>query len=86
LQFDVVAYRLKHEYHVECAYENINVFTARWVECSDFKRLEEFKNKAFDNLALDASEQLTYLAPTRVNLNLMIERWPEIIFHATREH
>lgn len=86
LQFDVVAYRLKHEYNVECGYDNINVYTARWVKCNDNKRLEEFKIKAFDQLALDGGEQLTYLAPTRVNLYLTIERYPDIEFYETREH
>lgn len=86
LQFDVVAYRLKHEYNVDCAYENINVYTARWVNCDDSKYLEEFKIKAFDNLALDGGNQLTYLAPSRVNLNLIQDRWPDIKFFETREH
>jgi peptide chain release factor 3 len=86
LQFDVVAYRLKHEYNVDCVYENVSVATARWVYCADAKMLEEFKKKAFDNLALDGSDNLTYLAPTRVNLNLMMERWPDIEFKTTREH
>ncbi|MCK4585902.1 MAG: peptide chain release factor 3, partial [Gammaproteobacteria bacterium] len=46
LQFDVVEYRLKHEYNVECTFENVNVATARWVECEDDKKLDEFKRKA----------------------------------------
>ena len=86
LQFDVVEHRLKHEYNVECTFENVNVATARWVECDDDKKLDEFKRKANDNLALDGDGNLTYIAPTRINLNLMIERWPEIEFRATREH
>jgi len=86
LQFDVVAYRLKSEYSVTCSYENVQVVTARWIQCSDAKRLEEFRAKNFDNLALDHNDNLTYLAPTRVNLNLTMERWPEIEFLATREH
>jgi len=86
LQFDVVAYRLKNEYNVDCVYENVSVVTARWIYCSDEKKLDEFKNKVADNLALDGSDQLAYLAPTRVNLNLMMERWPEIEFRTTREH
>ncbi len=86
LQFDVVAYRLKHEYNVDCVYESVSVATARWIYCDDNKKLEEFKNKAIDNLALDGSDNLTYLAPTRVNMNLMMERWPEIEFRTTREH
>jgi peptide chain release factor 3 len=86
LQFDVVAYRLKDEYGVDCAFENINVVTARWVQCADAKKLEEFRDRNAGNLALDASGKLVYLAPTRVNLQLAEERWPAVSFLATREH
>jgi peptide chain release factor 3 len=86
LQFDVVVYRLQHEYKVECLFETVNVATARWVECDDAKKLEEFKKKASDNLALDGDGNLTYIAPTRINLDLTMERWPEIEFRSTREH
>lgn len=86
LQFDVVAYRLKHEYNVDCVYEEVSVVTARWIHCLDEKKLEEFKNKVSDYLALDGSDNLTYLAPSRVNLNLTIERWSQIKFRTTREH
>ena len=85
LQFDVVVHRLQFEYNVICAYEPVNVSVARWVYCKDEKRLDEFRKKAVENLALDVSDNLTYLAPTRVNLSLMLERWPDIEFKATRE-
>lgn len=86
LQFDVVAYRLKDEYKVEAVYEPINVYTARWVYCDDERKLEEFRKKAADQLSIDGGGYLSYLAPTRVNLSLMEERWPDIDFRATREH
>lgn len=86
LQFDVVAHRLQHEYNVECVYDMIKVVTARWIECSDLKKLTEFKNKLSANLALDSAGNLTYLAPTQVNLTMTMERWPGIIFRETREH
>ncbi len=86
LQFDVVAYRLKNEYGVDSAYEPVDVNTARWVECADARMLEDFKRKNDARLAVDSSGALTYLAPSRVNLNLAMERWPEVRFHATREH
>jgi len=85
LQFEVVAHRLKNEYKVECVFENVNVATARWIYCKDEKKLEEFKRKVSDNLAIDAAGHLTYIAPTRVNLSLTEERWPEIEFRATCE-
>lgn len=86
LQFDVVAHRLKEEYKVDCLYEGINVNTARWVYSEDAKKLEEFKRKASTNLAIDGGGYLTYIAPTRVNLQMTQERWPEIRFQQTREH
>ena len=86
LQFDVVVQRLKSEYNVEAIYENVNVATARWVTCEDGKKLEEFKRKCAVNLALDGGDNLTYIAPTRVNLNLSMERYPDVVFHETREH
>ena len=85
LQFDVVAFRLKDEYKVDCGYESIGIATARWVTCDDTKMLGEFKRKAATNLANDGGGHLTYLAPTMVNMSLTEERWPEIRFRATRE-
>ncbi len=86
LQFEVVAYRLKDEYKVEAIYESVSVSTARWVDCTDAKKLEEFKRKCADNLAIDGGGHLTYLAPTRINLSLTQERHPDVVFRATREH
>ena len=85
LQFDVAVERLKHEYKVEAIVEPVSVATTRWIECDDPKMLERFKEKAHENLALDGDDQLVYLAPTRVNLDLAIERWPDVRFLATRE-
>jgi len=86
LQFEVVSYRLKDEYKVEAIYEPINVYTAHWVDCEDEKMLADFRKKQADNLALDGGGHLSYLAPTRVNLSLTQERWPDIRFRSTREH
>ena len=85
LQFEVVAFRLQDEYSVQCAFEPIGVQTARWIQCEDARKLEEFRQKAYDHLAVDHSGALVYLAPSRVNLSLTMERWPDIVFRETRE-
>jgi peptide chain release factor 3 len=85
LQFDVAAERLKTEYGVEAIVEGVSVATARWVKCDDAKMMERFRVKAYENLAIDGDDQLVYLAPTRVNLDLTMERWPEVEFLATRD-
>jgi len=85
LQFEVVAQRLKDEYKVECQFEAISVQQARWIYCEDEKMLEDFRKKLDSNLSFDHSGELVYLAPTRVNLQMSQERWPDVEFRATRE-
>ncbi|MDH5432382.1 MAG: peptide chain release factor 3 [Gammaproteobacteria bacterium] len=86
LQFELVAHRLLQEYKVNCIFEPVSIYTVRWISCDDEKQLQNFKNKVSDNLALDGGDNLSYLAPTKVNLNLIQERWPDITFSETREH
>src|SRR5690606_976879 len=86
LQFDVVVARLKSEYKVEAVYEPINVATARWVTCSDERKLDEFQRKNQDNVALDGADRLAYIAPTMVNLYVAQERYSESQFPETPEH
>jgi len=86
LQFDLVAYRLRDEYRADCVYEQASVYTARWVTCDDKKMLDEFRRKHEEQLAIDGGGYLTYLAPSRANLSLAEERWPDIRFSKTREH
>lgn len=85
LQFDVVTFRLKDEYGVEAVYEPINVYTARWIESDENRKIEEMKRKLPDGIALDGGGCLTYLASTRVNLSLTEERYPDVRFTSTRE-
>jgi peptide chain release factor 3 len=86
LQFEVVAFRLQDEYGVQCVFEPVTLYTARWVDSADPQRLEEFRRRAYDALALDHAGALVYLAPSRVNLELTLERWSGIAFRETREH
>ncbi|HUX19047.1 MAG TPA: peptide chain release factor 3 [Acidithiobacillus sp.] len=86
LQFDVVAERLKTEYAVDAIFDPAAVQAARWIQCDDPKILAEFTRKHEEQLAEDAGNRLAYLAPSRVNLDLTMERWPQVVFHATREH
>ena len=86
LQFDVASFRLKDEYRVDCAFEGVNVQTARWIRCDDEAKLAEFKSRLATHLAEDYAGELVYLAPSTVSLTLTRERWPDIEFRETREH
>ncbi|MFM7523166.1 MAG: peptide chain release factor 3 [Betaproteobacteria bacterium] len=87
LQFEVVASRLMNEYGVDAVFEGTSINTARWVSCEDKKMLADFeRSSAGAHLAHDAAGNLAYLASSAVNLKLVQERWPNVTFHATREH
>jgi peptide chain release factor 3 len=85
LQFEVVAHRLRHEYGVDCTFEAVPIVTARWVDGDDPLKLDEFKRKSAQNLALDGAGALAYIAPNAANLRLVQERWPGLRFQLTRE-
>ena len=85
LQFDVVAHRLKNEYHVDCRFESVNIHTARWLHSNDPQALAELRQKSSAAVALDHAGELVYMASSRVNLDITIEKWPNIEFKSTRE-
>jgi len=86
LQFDVVASRLKGEYGVDAMFEGTSTTSARWISCDDKKKLADFEKALSNNVSYDAAGNMAYLAPNNVNLKLTQERWPEVVFHTTREH
>lgn len=84
LQFDVVAHRLKHEYKVDCIYESASILTTRWLHAKN-NALQNFKHRYQSNLALDAYDNLVYLAPSMVNLSMVQEKWSNIEFLRIKE-
>ncbi|HXK00429.1 MAG TPA: peptide chain release factor 3, partial [Buchnera sp. (in: enterobacteria)] len=62
------------------------IITARWISSTDDEQLNKFKLKYTANLAIDSGNQLTYIAPSIVNLNIVISRYPKIMFSKIREH
>jgi peptide chain release factor 3 len=84
LQFDVTAHRLKHEYGVECDFEAVGISAMRWVKGED-KDITKLKSTT-TGVALDSYQSWCYLAPSSVNLNLTIERHPNLEFLDSKEH
>jgi peptide chain release factor 3 len=87
LQFDVIQYRLEHEYGASCTYENLNVHKACWVEVNeggdaDFTGFKQTKSKF---LARDKQGQLIFLADSAFTLQMTQSKYPGISFHATSE-
>ena len=87
LQFEVIQYRLEHEYGAKCTYENLNVHKATWVEAENEKSEEfkEFKRVKSKYLAKDKSGQLVFLADSQFSLQMTQQKYPSIKFHSTSE-
>ena len=85
LQFDVIQYRLEHEYGAKCSYEPIQLAKACWVHCSDIKKLNEFMSRRKKDLARDKDGQLVFLAESLWTINLMKDNFPEIELRNTSE-
>jgi peptide chain release factor 3 len=86
LQFDVTAHRLQAEYGVDARLHPLSFYGARWISSDNPRKLAEFESHMAAQLARDASGSLTFLATSKPNLDLTQERWPDIQFHALREH
>ncbi|MDX1754257.1 MAG: peptide chain release factor 3, partial [Salinimicrobium sediminis] len=88
LQFEVIQYRLEHEYGAKCTYENLNVFKACWVEPKDPKSEEfkDFKRVKSKYLAHDKRGQLVFLADSAFSLQMAQQKYPNIKFHFVSEY
>lgn len=85
LQFDVIQYRLKHEYGASVAYEPVNLHKACWVSSENETAMKEFETKRKRDLATDTKDSLVYLAESSWSLKLAQENHPEVAFHFTSE-
>ncbi|THF64507.1 peptide chain release factor 3 [Pseudothauera nasutitermitis] len=86
LQFEVVAQRLKDEYKVDAIFESADIHTARWLTFPDELTRRNFEREQVMRLGKDVDGNPVYLASSRYNLEVTMEKWPKVGFHATREH
>ncbi len=87
LQYEVIQYRLEHEYGAKCTYENLNVHKACWIHTDDEKSEEfkEFLRVKQRYLARDKHNQLVFLADSMFSLQMSQQKYPSINFHMTSE-
>ncbi len=85
LQFDVIKYRLQHEYGASCSYEPVKLHKACWISCEDEAALKEFLQRRRRDIARDKHGQLVYLAESAWTLKLAQDNHPEVQFHFKSE-
>ena len=87
LQYEVIQYRLEHEYGAKCTYENFPIYKACWIDTDNpnSEEFKEFKRIKQKFLARDKSDQLVFLADSAFSLQMAEQKYPSIRFHLTSE-
>jgi len=85
LQFEVIQYRLLHEYGAACEFRVLPFYKACWLTSNDEKKLDDFLRFKQQNSARDKDEHPVYLAQSEWFLNTEITNNPDIQFHFTSE-
>ncbi len=85
LQFDVIKYRLQHEYGAKCRFEQLPMYKACWIETDNADSLNDFRMRKYQHLARDKEGRDVYLAESSYALQMAQEKFPGISFHFTSE-
>lgn len=85
LQFEVIEYRLLHEYGAQCRWEPMQLFKACWIDSDDLAELENFKRRKFQYMATDKDGRDVFLAESGYLLQMAQNDFPKIRFHFTSE-
>lgn len=85
LQFDVIQYRLEHEYSARCRYEQLPMHKACWIETDNIEKLKDFRLRKYQQLATDKEGREVYMAESPYALQMARDNFPEIAFHFTSE-
>ena len=85
LQFEVIQYRLKHEYGASCDFVPMNLYKACWISSKDPKKLREFVDSKYRHIAKDKDGKLVFMAESKAWLSMVQDNFPDISFHYTSE-
>lgn len=85
LQFEVIQYRLEHEYGAKCTYENYPAYKACWIESENEEQLKEFRKLKYRYLAHDKFNRLVFLADSAFSLNMARDKYTGLKFHMKSE-
>lgn len=85
LQFEVIQYRLLHEYNAQCRWEPLRLYKACWIESDDPVELENFKKRKYQFMAKDKEGRDVFLADSQFVLDMAQEDFKHIKFHFTSE-
>lgn len=85
LQFEVIQYRLEHEYNAKCRWEPVHLYKACWIEADNDQELDNFKKRKYQYMAKDTEGRDVFLADSSYVLSMAQQDFKHIKFHFTSE-
>ncbi len=85
LQFEVIQFRLEHEYNAKCRWEPIKLYKACWMETDDEEQLKDFKRRKMQFMAVDHEGRDVFMAESGYVLQMAQQDFPHIKFHFSSE-
>jgi len=85
LQFEVISYRLEHEYGAKCRFVPRNFYKACWITTDNEEQLNDFKRAKANYLAKDKDDNIVFMAETQFLLQMAEKDYPDLTFHTTSE-
>ena len=85
LQFEVIQYRLEHEYGAKCRWEHLDLYKACWITSDNLSKLAEFKKVNANFMAVDKHNRDVYMANSQFRLQMEQRDFPEVMFHFKSE-
>ena len=85
LQFEVIQFRLKHEYGATVQFMPQNIFKACWISSKDPNKLRDFVDSKSRHIARDKDDKLVFMAESKAWLQMVQDNFPDINFHFTSE-
>ena len=85
LQYEVIVFRLQHEYGAKCAFRPLTFRKSSWMTSKDKKNINEITQRRHHHIATDKDGNSVFLADNDWTLNLAKRDFPEVEFHSTSE-
>lgn len=85
LQYEVIRFRLEHEYGAKCTFSPLPYVKACWVTTGNTKELEAFIIRKQNSIAYDKENNPVFFAESEWMLKLARENFPSITFHESSD-
>lgn len=85
LQFEVIQYRLEHEYGAKADFRPLNYFKACWIQSDNKEMMNDFVKRKHTNILKDKDGNDVFLADSAWILKVCREDFPDINFYTTSD-